>query len=58
MKQSEIEVKKNEEQLKDIKQKLKLTSESVIIALDDDAKQRLVSQKNTIQLAEKRSRTL
>jgi outer membrane protein TolC len=52
VKQSEIEVKKNEEQLKDIKQKLKLTSESVIIALDD-AKQRLVSQKNTIQLAER-----
>lgn len=52
VKQSEIEVKRNEEQIKDLKQKLRLTSESYIIALED-AKQRLISQKETIALAER-----
>lgn len=52
VKQSEIDVKRNEEQIKDVKQKLKLTSESYIIALED-AKQRLISQKKTIELAER-----
>lgn len=50
--QSVIEVKKSEEDIRDIKQTLKLTSESAIIALDD-AKQRIVSQKSTVDLAQK-----
>lgn len=50
--QSKIEVKKTEEQIKDVKQKLKLLSESVIIAMDD-ARQRLKSQRETILLAER-----
>lgn len=50
--QSKIEVKKAEEQIKDTKQKLRLLSESVIIAMDD-ARQRLKSQRETILLAER-----
>ncbi|MBK8980920.1 MAG: TolC family protein [Ignavibacteria bacterium] len=50
--QSEIEVKKSEEQIRDVKQKLKLRSESAIIALDD-AKQRILSTKETVILAER-----
>lgn len=50
--QSKIEVKKSEEQIKDAKQKLRLLSESVIIAMDD-ARQRLKSQRATILLAER-----
>ena len=52
VKQSEIEVKKGVEQIKDTKQKLKLLSESVLISLDD-ARQRLISQRSTILLAER-----
>lgn len=50
--QSILEVKKNEEQLTDLKQKLKLLSESAIIALDD-AKQRIISQRKTLELAQR-----
>lgn len=50
--QSQIEVKKNDEQIRDLKQKLKLVSESSIIALDD-ARQRIQSQKKTLMLAER-----
>ena len=50
--QSEIDVKKTEEDIKDTKQTLKLTSESAFIALDD-ARQRILSQRSTVQLAEK-----
>jgi len=50
--QSEIEVKKSEEQIRDVKQKLKLRSESAIIALED-AKQRILSTKETVTLAER-----
>lgn len=50
--QSELEVKKSEEQIRDVKQKLKLRSESAIIALED-AKQRILSTKETVSLAER-----
>lgn len=50
--QSEIELKKNDEQILDLKQKLKLLSESAIIALND-AKERIISQKMTVELAER-----
>ncbi|MBK9331784.1 MAG: TolC family protein [Ignavibacteria bacterium] len=50
--QSEIEVKKSEEQIRDVKQKLKLRSETAIIALED-AKQRILSTKETVTLAER-----
>lgn len=50
--QSEIEVKKNNEQLAQLKQGLKLRAESSIIALDD-AKERISSRKKTVQLAER-----
>lgn len=50
--QSEIEVKKTEEEILSIRQTLKLTTESAVIALDD-AKQRIISQKSTMDLAQK-----
>lgn len=50
--QSEIEVKKSEEQIKDVKQKLKLLSQSAIIVLED-AKERIITQKKTLSLAER-----
>ncbi len=50
--QSEIEVKKNEEQIRDLQQKLRLTAESSIIALED-AKERILSQQKTVALAER-----
>lgn len=50
--QSEIEVKKTTEQIKDVKQKLKLVSQSAIIVLED-AKERIISQKKTLRLAER-----
>ncbi|MBS1517538.1 MAG: TolC family protein [Bacteroidetes bacterium] len=51
-KQSEIDVKKSEEQIRDTKQKLKLTSESAIIALED-AMERIKSTRETVILAER-----
>ncbi|MBP9191002.1 MAG: TolC family protein [Ignavibacteria bacterium] len=50
--QSEIEVKKNDEQLAQLKQGLKLRAESSIIALED-AKERITSRRNTVKLAER-----
>ncbi|MBV6479488.1 MAG: Outer membrane protein TolC [Ignavibacteria bacterium] len=50
--QSELELKKNDEQIVDLMQKLKLLSESAIIALND-AKERIISQKMTVELAER-----
>lgn len=50
--QSEIEVKKNDEQIADLKQKLRLSSESAIIAIDD-AKERIITRKKTLSLAER-----
>jgi outer membrane protein len=50
--QSVLEVKKSDEDIRDIKQTLKLTSESAIIALDD-ARQRIISQKSTVDLAQR-----
>lgn len=50
--QSVIEVKKSEEEIRDTKQTLKLTSESAFIALDD-ARQRIISQRSTVKLAER-----
>lgn len=52
VKQSEIEVKKTQEQINDVKQKLKLLSQSAIIAIED-AKQRIQSQRSTLSLAER-----
>lgn len=50
--QSQLEVRKSEEELRDTKDLLKLTSESAFIALDD-ARQRIISQRSTMELAEK-----
>ncbi len=50
--QSEIEVKKNDEQLAQLKQGLKLRSESAIIAIED-AKERIITRKKTVTLAER-----
>ena len=52
VKQSELEVKKNDEQLAQLKQGLKLRSESSLIAIED-AKERIISRKKTVQLAER-----
>lgn len=52
VKQSEIEVKKNDEQIAQLKQGLKLRAESAIISLED-AKERIISRKNTLKLAER-----
>lgn len=52
VKQSELEVMKNDEQIRDLKQKLKLSSESAIIALID-AKERISTMKGTMKLAER-----
>lgn len=50
--QSEIEVKKTNEQISDTKQKLKLLSQIAIIAIED-AKERIVAQRKTLGLAER-----
>ena len=47
VKQSEIEVKKNEEQLKDIKEKLKIQSQSVVLNLQN-AKERIISNSQNV----------
>jgi outer membrane protein TolC len=52
VKQSEIEVKKNEEQLAQLKQGLKLRAESSLISLED-ARERIISRRNTLKLAER-----
>ena len=52
VKQSEIEVKKNDEQLAQLKQGLKLRAESSIIALED-ARERISSRRKTVILAER-----
>lgn len=50
--QSKIEVRKTQEQINDVKQKLKLLSQSAIIAIED-AKERIIAQKSTLSLAER-----
>ena len=50
--QSEIEVKKTEESILDIKEKLKNQSESVLIRMED-AKNRIVSEYENVELAER-----
>ena len=50
--QSEIEVKKTEESILDIKEKLKTQSESVLIRMED-AKNRIVSEHENVILAER-----
>jgi len=50
--QAKIDVKKTNEQLLDLKQKLKLRSQSAIIALED-AKERIIQQKKTLGIAER-----
>jgi outer membrane protein TolC len=50
--QSEIEVKKTEESILDIKEKLRSQSKSVIIRMED-AKNRIVSQYENVKLAER-----
>ncbi len=52
VKQSELEVKKNDEQIAQLKQGLKLRSESSLIAIED-ARERIISRKKTVQLAER-----
>lgn len=52
VKQSELEVRKNDEQLAQLKQGLKLRSESALIAIED-AKERIISRKKTVELAER-----
>ena len=50
--QSKIEVKKNDEQLLQLKQGLKLRSQAAIIQIDD-AKERIKTRKKTVALAER-----
>ncbi|MEO8665482.1 MAG: TolC family protein [Ignavibacteria bacterium] len=50
--QSEIQIKKSNEEIADTKQKLKLLSQSAIIVLED-AKERIISQVKTVSLAER-----
>ncbi|HRE41971.1 MAG TPA: TolC family protein [Ignavibacteria bacterium] len=50
--QSEIEIKKNDEQLNELKRNLKLQSESVYIRIQD-ARNRIRSQYETVKLAER-----
>ncbi|MDQ3019316.1 MAG: TolC family protein [Bacteroidota bacterium] len=50
--QSEIEVRKNTEQLAQLKQRIKLTSESALIAIED-AKERIRTRRGTVALAER-----
>lgn len=52
VKQSELEVKKNDEQIAQLKQGLKLRSESSLIAIED-AKERIISRKKTVELAQR-----
>ncbi len=52
VKQSELEVMKNDEQIRDLKQKLRLSSESAVIALID-AKERISTMQGTMKLAER-----
>ena len=50
--QSLIETKKNEEQILDVKDKLKTQAQSILIRLED-AKNRIVAQRETVKMAER-----
>lgn len=50
--QSFIEIKKNDEQISDVKQKLKLQGESIILRMED-AKNRIKSSRETVELSER-----
>lgn len=50
--QSLLETKKNDEQILDIKDKLKTQAQSIIIRLED-AKNRIIAQRETVQMAER-----
>lgn len=50
--QSEIEVKKNDEQIIDVKSKLKIQAQSVLLRIED-AKKRIRSQYETVRLSER-----
>ncbi len=51
-KQSEIEIKKTDEKISDVKQKLKLTASAVILSIEE-AQKRVIATKKTVELAEK-----
>lgn len=50
--QSEIEVRKSEEQMKDVKSKLKIQAQSVILRIED-ARKRIRAQYETVRLSER-----
>jgi outer membrane protein len=50
--QSLIETKKNDEQILDVKDKLKTQAQSIIIRLED-AKNRIIAQRETVKMAER-----
>jgi outer membrane protein len=50
--QSLLETKKNEEQILDVKDKLKTQAQSILIRLED-AKNRIIAQRETVQMAER-----
>jgi len=50
--QSEIEVKKSDEQISDVKSKLKIQAQSVLLRIED-AKKRIRSQYETVRLSER-----
>ena len=50
--QSEIELKKTEETISDLKQKLRISGQNTLLKLDD-AKKRIIAQYETVKLAER-----
>jgi outer membrane protein TolC len=50
--QSLLEVKKNEEQIRDVKDKLKTQAQSILLRIED-AKNRIIAQRETVVLAER-----
>jgi outer membrane protein len=50
--QSEIDIKKGEETILDVKQKLKISGQNAILSMED-AKKRIMSQSETVKLAER-----
>lgn len=50
--QAEIDVKKTEETILDVKQKLKISGQNTILAMED-AKKRIMAQSETVKLAER-----
>ncbi len=50
--QSLLEVKKNEEQIRDIKDKLKTQAQSILLRIED-AKNRIIAQRETVVMAER-----